>query len=651
MERYLGGTLKNPWNIILSNIAHIIASHFNVNESEVARRAFSKPPDPSLGDIAITYAFSLSKKLGKSPIEVAYEIKNIVKSSLYVESVSIAKPAFVNIKLATSIISKLTLQAILQEGSDYGKSNFMKGKRVIIEFPSVNPSKPLHIGHARNAVLGDTVARVFENLGAETIRMDYINDLGLQSAKIIWKLKKQNVTIDKIDNTSKKFDHFLGEIYIAAEKEISESKVAEKEVRTILKQMEEGDPTVIRFLRKISELCVKEQYNTQYALNIYHDVQIWESDIAHSGLLSKAMNLILKYNNILKLESGPKAGCIAAKMDYFEEFKNLKDPYMVLIRSDGTATYTGKDIVFQLWKFGLIEDPLKYTIFDKQPNGEVVWRSSLIKGESKKFNKADIVINVIGIEQAHPQRLIYLILKLMGFEKEFENSHHLAYEHVTLQKEKFSGRKGTWIGYTVDDMIREAIEKARTEVEKRNPNLSEELKNKIAKSIGIGAIRFSLLKQSPEKKIVFSWEEALDFEGSSAPYVQYAHARATRILEKSGVDNLTLKTYLDNEDIYSELSTKWEHNLLLLLSKYPDLLIEIVRNMRKERWGTKIELNKIPIYAYEIAVAFSKFYQNCPVISAKKESTRIARLLLVKATQITLRNILGIMGITAPERM
>lgn len=637
--------MGRPWEKIINSLANAISIAYNISTDDVIR-TISKPPSHETADIAINTAFMIASKLKRNPREIAEELKSVLVKNEYVQDIEVAPPAFLNIKLSTMRLAKETITGILAEGEKYGTQKIFSSKKVIIEFPAVNPSKPLHIGHVRNAVLGDTLARVFDALGANTIRMDYINDLGLQVAKIIWKLWEGN-----IDNISKekKFDHFLGELYVSAEKELEREPEKEKEVRLILKKLEEGEEKITDFANKITERCVKEQYKTQYALNIFHDVQVWESDLAHSGLLLKGISTVLQYENIIKLDSGPKAGCIVAKMDYFDEFKKLKDPYKVLVRSDGTATYTGKDTVFQLWKFGLIENPFVYRIFEIQPNGKELWRTTISSnGVKLEFNKGDIIINVIGIEQAHPQRLIYLILKLMGFFEQYDNSHHLAYDHVVLPEGKFSGRKGTWIGYTADDLINEAIIKAKQEIEKRNPKMDEKMKENIAKIVGIGAIRYTLLKQSPEKKIIFTWEDALNFDGYAAPYVQYSYARATRILEKSNTD-INIKN-ITNE-LFNQFKTEWEHDLILLLSKFPSILVDIIKNMRKEIWGTKIELNKIPQYAYDVSVAFNKFYQKCPVLSADSNELKIARLSLVKATQIVLKNVLNIMGIEAPERM
>ncbi|MCX6775928.1 MAG: arginine--tRNA ligase, partial [Candidatus Micrarchaeota archaeon] len=315
-----------------------------------------------------------------------------------------------------------------------------------------------------------------------------------------------------------------------------------------------------------------------------------------------------------------------------KEFKDMESPDKILVRSDGTATYTGKDIAFQLWKFGILPNKLMFNVFMKQPNGRQLYTTGR-KGKRMKFGNADLVVNVIGMEQKYPQKVLVSLLQSMGYDKESGNSVHLSYEHAWLPDEKFSGREGTWIGYTADELIEKAVEYAKGEIKSRFREMGEKEKEEIAHAVGVGGIRFDFLKTTPEKKIIFRWEDALNFEGDSAPYIQYSHARAARIIEKSagkyrGVD-------------CSILNSVDERRLVKLIAKFPSVVRSAAKDCRP---------HYIADYLINLAAAFSKFYTTSPVLTAP-DKERKARLALVACTKVVLKNGLELLGIEAPERM
>jgi arginyl-tRNA synthetase len=288
-----------------------------------------------------------------------------------------------------------------------------------------------------------------------------------------------------------------------------------------------------------------------------------------------------------------------------------------------------------------VKDPFKYTVFEKQPNGEDVKRTAL-EGKEGNFGKFDIVLNVIASRQAHPQKMVYTVLDLMGYSKESQNSHHIAYEFVGLEGEDFSGRHGTWIGYSVDDVIDKATELAMVEVDKRNPEDSDEFKEAVANQVAVGAMRYFMLNASPDRKITFRWEQALDFNGDAAPYLQYALARANRILEKTEPDNGKIEL--------SKIVSDPEFELVKAISKFPEEILEVARAMRKEVWGTSFISNRITAYGYNLATLFSKFYDSCPVLKAEP-GVREARLAIVESFRITMANCLRVLGIPVINRM
>jgi arginyl-tRNA synthetase len=631
--------IADPWSHTRQRIVKVLSEASGLAPESI-HDSIEIPPDSSLGDIASTIAFTLAKDLKKNPVAIADDLLSkltkIISAEPLVKSIETKGP-YINIFLDRSDFAKITMSSVTERGNDYGKSSEYNGKRALVEFPAVNPSKPWHIGHARNAILGDTLSNILESVGYDTVRLDYINDLGLQIAQLIWKLKKTGE-----EKTDQKYDHYLGHLYVDAQKSFDSSPDVEKEVREISRGLEDLNSEDAKLSGLMVERCIKAQYETSYRLGIFHDYQVWESTIAHSGLLDQAKKMITQSKNIRKIEEGEKKGCIVADLSVIDEFKDLTDPYKILFRSDGTRTYTGADVALQLWKFGIVNDPFRYTLFDTQPNGVKLYRTSL-EGKKTKLGKFDVVLNVIASRQAHPQKMVYSILDLMGFQRESENSHHIAYEFVGLEGEDFSGRQGTWIGYSTDDVLNKTTELAEVEVNKRNPDEKQEVKQKTAEQVAVGAIRYFMLNASPDRKITFRWNEVLDFQGDAGPYLQYSLARAYRIMEKAETD-------IHSSPDYKIVTSDPEFELMKALAKFPNEVLDVAKSMRKDVWGTAFASNKLTAYGYGLATLFNKFYDSCPVLKAELAVT-MARLALVKSFITVMENCLNILGIPIVERM
>ncbi len=631
--------IVNPWDSAKEVVVKMLADAA-ATTNEIVLGSIEVPPDSALGDLSSTLSFALAKEVKKNPAAIASEmlpkLQKMIEREPLVNKVETKGP-YINIFFERASFTDRTITSVRKNENNYGQSSQFKGKRALIEFPAVNPSKPWHIGHARNAILGDTLSNILESVGYEVVRLDYINDLGLQIAQLVWKLKQMSD-----DEGKKKYDHYLGHLYVEVQEAFDSSEEVQKEVREISRHLENLQSDDAKISGEMVRRCVEAQCQTAYRLGIYHNYQVWESAIAHSGLLSLAKNMILQCENIFKPEDGDKAGCIVANLSVIDEFKDMKDPHKILFRSDGTRTYTGADVALQLWKFGLVKDPFHYAIFEDQPNGKSVKRTTL-EGKDDDLGKFDIVLNVIASRQAHPQKMVYTVLDLMGYMKESENSHHIAYEFVGLEDEDFSGRHGTWIGYSTDDVIDKATEMAMVEVDKRNPDESDEFKKNVANQVAIGAIRYFMLNASPDRKITFRWDQALDFNGDAAPYLQYSLARARRILEKIECD---AKGKVD----LGKLASDAEFELVKAISKFPDEILDVAKALKKEVWGTGFISNRITAYGFGLATLFSKFYDSCPVLKAEPDE-REARLVLVEAFKITMTNCLQILGIPVVDRM
>jgi len=631
--------IVNPWDSAKEVVVRMLVEAA-ATTNEIVIGSIEVPPDSALGDLSSTLAFALTKEWKKNPAVIASEIllklQKMAEQEPLVGKIETKGP-YINIFFERTAFTKMTIPSVSKAENTYGQSSHFKNKRVLIEFPAVNPSKPWHIGHARNAILGDTLSNILEKVGYEVVRLDYINDLGLQIAQLVWKLKQI-----RDGEGEKKYDHYLGHLYVEVQEAFDSSEEIQKEVREISRQLEDLQSDDAKISGEMVRRCVEAQCQTAYRLGIYHDYQVWESAIAHSGLLNLAKDMILQCDNIFKPDDGDKAGCIVANLSVIDEFKDMKDPHKILFRSDGTRTYTGADVALQLWKFGLVKDPFHYTVFETQPNGEAVKRTT-IEGEDEDLGKFDKVLNVIASRQAHPQKMVYTILDLMGYTKECENSHHIAYEFVGLEGEDFSGRHGTWIGFSTDDVIDKAIELAKGEVDKRNPDESDEFKDHVANQVAIGAIRYFILNASPDRKITFRWDQALDFNGDAAPYLQYSLARANRILEKTESET---KSNMELDKLTSDT----EFELIKAISKFPEEILDVAKGMKKDVWGTSFTSNRITAYGYNLATLFSRFYDSCPVLKAET-GVKEARLALVESFKITMANCLRILGIPVVDRM
>ncbi|MHA1380863.1 MAG: arginine--tRNA ligase [Candidatus Helarchaeota archaeon] len=652
-----GSTHNNldPWNLFRVEVKESLT--FALKDIDIKlddtnlERMINEPPDPKFGDISSPIAFSLSKKLKKPPIEIAnFLIEHIsLEKSKLLANIEIAGGGHINFYLNWEKFSELLIEEILNSEKKFGDLNIGKRKKVIIEHTSANPNKPLHLGTLRCAVLGDIISRIYKKGGFKLEVENYMDNLGRQIAVLVWRFLKDKSSINYfpylflfpfaigLDSSNFKIDYFLGLLYAETSQKLEKHPELEKEVQQIIKLMEEGNNEYAKKAEDIVEKATLGQLETAWRMNIFYNLIIWESDVIHSGIFEEVLDKILKSKNVYKIKEGPDAGCIVVDMSQFgKEYQMQGSPYKIIVRSNNVPTYTGRDIGLQAFKMNLTEKTFNYRKKITQPNGIDLWETYMKGKPMAEFGKGDIAINVVGIEQTFPQKVVYYAMKAIGYERAFQNSHHLSFEHVWLPGQKFSGRKGTWIGFQADVAINKSVELAYQEVKKRHENeYNEEYMKELAEKIGVGAVKYYLAKFKTERKIVIKWEDVLNFEGDSAPYIQYAAVRTKGILKKfvGKLENINYKL-LDHNS---------EKELIKHVSKFPNVIKNIIYNFT---------IHQLPEYLLHLAEKFSDFYHACPVLNAKNEELRIARVALVKSVQKIFKiGLEDLMGIQIPEKM
>lgn len=594
------------------------------------------PNDLDYGDYATAAALEEANKKDEPSKEYAEEIIDDFPLSKYpyVESIEVAGNGYINFNLDGTVLGA----EILSQVSNLEFEN--KDQKIIIEHTSPNPNKPLHMGTMRCAMLGDAMARISKFLGYEVEIQNYINDLGRQSATSVYAYDNFKDTLDD-EVYNKKADYWIGVLYSQAAQYINDNPDAEEDVQRIVQNIEEQGNDDFEMMTDIVEKSLRAQIETAHRSNVFYDIIPFESDVVNSGLFEKAMDLLESVDKIYEIEEGEDEGCTVIDMsDYEEELGELEKPYKVLLRSDGTATYTAKDIAFTLWKFGVIDDAFEFKEFGKRPDGKKYWRTG---GDSvESFGDGDIVMNVIGRPQAFPMQVIESALKALGYESQAENFIHLDFKFVYLtgdalpeeasdEKVAYSGRKGNWKGKHGDAVLDRAVELATQEIEKRHPNKSQDEIEEVAEQVAVAAVRYFLLRFSKKKDIEFSFEKVMNWEGDSGPYLQYSSARAKNVVD--GVD-IEPKFETFNADV--------EIELLHEIDKFEQVI--------KESFEVR-DPSKLTHYLRGLAETYNSFYQKCHVQRADTEELKRSRAALTYGFIEVLEQGMQLLGIEAVDEL
>ena len=609
----------------------------------VAKPMVQPSRDPRFGEVTSTAAFLIARELRRSPREVAEEIAPRIDLS-EAELIEAVEPVngYLNFKVDWIRYAKAILDEVFSEGSGYGSSRIGEGKKVIIEHTSVNPNKPLHVGHARNVCLGDTLSRILRFLGYDVVVLNYVDDSGTQMADLILGFTELGYSLDPPPNM--RFDEYCGDVvYVESVRRVeSDPSLAEKRKR-IVKEIESRSGEAFKLNKLIVEKVLRDQLKTCWRLGARYDILNMESAILEYELWEEVFEKLKERKAVYYAAEGPKAGCWLLDLSGHPILSKEGDE--VLVKSDGTTTYTARDIAYAVWKLGGASRDFKYELFGENPDGSPIYVTSK-DGELRKPIRDNVerVINVIDVRQRRPQEIVRYALKLLGLE--FEKYVHYGYEVVALSRRDaermgyepepdqrivhMSGRRGLYV--KADQMLDMLKRRAAEEVRRRHPEWSTERIEENAEKIAVAALRYSLIKQDLDKLIILDTDEMLKLEGDTGPYLQYTYARACRILEKADSSYSTQP--------YGDLSEE-EKNLLRRIAYFPILLSEFPSNLM---------IKSIANYAHQLASEFNIFYERAPVLQAK-ENVRRFRLGIVKAFTIVFSTALNLLGIPLLEVM
>ncbi len=582
------------------------------------------------GDYSTNIAMTLSKELKRSPIDIATELKPHLEQIDFVEKVEIVNPGFTNIFinekfLVSSILSKVVKDNIIEP---LGK--------VIVEHTSVNPNKAMHVGHLRNAILGDSIARLLRRVGYEVEVQNYIDDTGLQVADTTNAVLNLGIPYSE---TSQDFDDYCWDIYskINVEYENPDSELLVKR-KMISKEIEEGVGETSDISKGIVEKLVNAHVSQLLGLGIQYDLLVYESSVVRSNLWEIVFKELKSSPNFILETEGKNAGCWVLK-------NNGDGGDKVYVRSDGTKVYTAKDTAYHFWKFGLVDFDFQYKKFQSTDIKYDLWKTSTEVRDAPniKFGGADKTVNIIDERQSYPQEMVKKSLELLGHKKQAENFIHVAYAVVTLsqstakslgvdvsddsQNYAMSGRKG--IGVKAKDLVKLVQNNIATEKMEGKPQDAETL-NKIATA----AIRLYMLKNHSETPVVFDYENALSIEGFTGPYLQYSYARAKSILRKGKLGTVGITEYSHKLDAN-------EIELIKTIGNWPTVL---------NGTAESLNISFIAEYAFKLAGAFNSFYHSSPVLS-ESEDVKNFRLSLVNIFSNVLADALEILGIETLEEM
>ena len=668
-----------------AHLARLLTALYSLDESSRPAIALEYPPNRELGDLGTPVAFELARRLRKAPRAIAQEIAEAFGSLDGVRRVAAAPNGYLNFFLERRdfLIERLTPGRAAAPRAASAKA--------IVEHTAINPNKAAHIGHLRNAALGDTLVRVLRFRGVPVEVQNYIDDTGVQVADVVVGFRAlEGKRLDQIRETADatRFDYYCWDLYARVTEWYEEHKERLAIRAETLHDIEHGGNDNAEIAAFIADRIVRCHLRTMRRMNVDYDLLTWEGDILRLKFWAHAFDVLkvkgavyLQTEGRLKgcwvmaiqedLDANPKSQVPNPKSQDAESRSEDEDEERekVIVRTNGVVTYVGKDIAYQFWKLGLLGKDFQYRVFESRPQ-RPLWATCTSGGQSDHplFGGAAYVYNVIDVRQSYLQKLLKQALIAVGHPEGAERSHHFSYEMVALShatarelgyapppdsedaKRPFvevSGRKG--LGVKADDLLDTLIKSAGREVGTRNPELDEHERERIARMIAIAAVRYFMIKFSRGKVIAFDLEEALSFEGESGPYIQYAVVRANNIFQKlhqrDGLGEAALLESLADVPAGELDGANGSHevwSLVLDAARLDEIVEQVIRSL---------EFSVLAKYAFTLAQAFNAFYHRAPILNEERADVRRWRAAAVIYVRNQLRTALDLMGVAVPPRM
>ncbi|HET7213412.1 MAG TPA: arginine--tRNA ligase [Terriglobia bacterium] len=642
---------------------------FDLNPGEPV---FDFPPRPELGDLSIAACFELAKKLRQPPRKIAEQLAGTLLPIEGVEQISVAGAGYMNFRLDRPALAS----ALFHLRSFPAPPAPAHPGKVLVEHTSINPNKAAHIGHLRNAALGDAFVRLLRFRGYKVETQNYIDNTGVQVADVVvgfQHLERKSVEDIRrlIENKDVRFDYYCWDLYARVAGYYAESSDKELRART-LKAIEEAEGEAAEMARLISTTIVKLHIETMQRINVRYDLLVEESEILRLEFWKNAFERMKQIGAIRYETAGKNAGCWVMDLGDPEADKTgenaASEDVKIIVRSNGTVTYVGKDIAYHMWKFGLLGKDFSYAPFYRYADGKTVWHTGVeSQAGAPEFGGASEAYALIDTRQAYLQNIVAAAFRALEFRDQAEHLHHFAYEVVSLSPAcaqemgyalsaedlersyvEVSGRKG--LGLKADDLIDMLVEKATGEVRSREMTQDPEEQAAYGRMIAVSALRYFLLKFSCHVIITFDFKEALAFEGETGPYLQYTVVRARNIFRKYAADHAgfapgslaekllapALERFLDGDDG----TAFWE--LVVLAAQ-----LEMVADQAI----TSTEPAVVSKYAFRLAQAFNNFYHRFHILREPDPARQNVLLFIVHLVERTLTQTLDLLGIEVPERM
>jgi arginyl-tRNA synthetase len=630
------------------------------------------PPRRALGDIAFPAPLHLAKTVKQKPREIAAALLDGLPLPVGVRELRIEGAGYLNAFLDRPAVAARLLAGDLFAG--VGEAAAAPPAKVVIEHTNINPNKAAHIGHLRNAVLGDVLARTLRRLGLPVEVQNYIDDTGVQVADVVVGFRDLlRMEPDEVAALPEPFDFFCWDLYARVGRWYEEDKSRQALRRETLHELEAGAGPRAEMGRLVARRIVHRHLATMARLGIGYDLLTRESEILRLHFFTHAFERLQRAGAVRLETEGKNSGCWVMPLTETPEFAGLEDPDKVIVRSDATVTYVGKDIAYQLWKFGLLGRDFHYRRWVE----EGVWETAPHDGDTTpdrpRFGHAHRVINVIDARQSYLQKIVRAGLEALGHAEEARRSTHFAYEMVSLSAAtaralgyvetageeaggegaaaagaaapaktlEMSGRKG--IGVKADDLLDQLVAKSREEIARRQEGADGAELDRLAREIAVAAVRFFMTKWTTTRVIAFDLDEALNFEGETGPYLQYALVRVKNIERKLEEAGRAVPT--DAGALAAVGAAPWSDDLwdlVLAAAQVPEVVAKA---------GATLEVSLLSRHALELAQAFSTCYNRHPILREDDPALRTVRLAAVRVFALALSELAGVLGIPVPERM